>query len=84
MIKLVDQSEILMPVVAAFEAKTHFSQLLDQVQRGEEIIITRYGEPVAKLVSAHAVTGRQQVAQLIAETRKSRKGQDRGRKRGTS
>lgn len=73
-----------MPVVAAFEAKTHFSQLLDQVQRGEEIIITRHGEPVAKLVSAHAVTSRQQVAQLIAETRESRKGQDRGRKRGTS
>lgn len=73
-----------MASIGAFEAKTHFSQLLDQVERGEEIIITRYGEAVAKLVSVHAVTGRQQLAQLIAETRERRKGQDRGRKRGTS
>jgi len=31
------------------EAKTHLSKLLDQVAAGEEIIIARYGKPIAKL-----------------------------------
>ncbi|MBV8514244.1 MAG: type II toxin-antitoxin system prevent-host-death family antitoxin, partial [Acidobacteria bacterium] len=31
-------------------AKTHLSELLDKVEGGEEIIITKYGAPVAKLV----------------------------------
>jgi prevent-host-death family protein len=41
-----------MTAVGAFEAKTHFSQLLERVQRGEEITITRRGRPVARLVPA--------------------------------
>ncbi|MGD9731582.1 MAG: type II toxin-antitoxin system Phd/YefM family antitoxin [Desulfamplus sp.] len=32
------------------EAKTQFSKLIVSVENGEEIIIARYGEPVAKLV----------------------------------
>lgn len=32
------------------EAKTHLSQLLDRVSRGEEIIIGRAGKPIARLV----------------------------------
>lgn len=39
-----------MNTVGAFDAKTHLSALLDQVARGEEIVITRHGHPVAKLV----------------------------------
>lgn len=31
------------------EAKTHFSKLLERVALGEEIIIARSGEPIAKL-----------------------------------
>lgn len=38
-----------MQSIAAFQAKTHFSALLDQVKKGEEIIITKHGRPVAKL-----------------------------------
>lgn len=34
------------------EAKTHFSQLLRKVAAGEEVLITRGGDPVAKLVPA--------------------------------
>lgn len=41
-----------MATVGAFEAKTHFSRLLERVESGEEITITRRGEPVAKLVPA--------------------------------
>jgi prevent-host-death family protein len=34
----------------ASEAKTHFLRILDEVQRGETIIITRHGKPVARLI----------------------------------
>lgn len=32
------------------EAKTHLSRLLSRVERGEEIVISRAGRPVAKLI----------------------------------
>lgn len=32
------------------EAKTHFSKILDVVATGEEVIISKSGEPVAKVV----------------------------------
>jgi prevent-host-death family protein len=35
---------------AAYEAKTHLSELLEKVEAGEEITITKHGAPVAKLV----------------------------------
>ena len=41
--------------VGAFEAKTHLSTLLDRVGEGEEVIITKHGKPVARLVSAARV-----------------------------
>jgi prevent-host-death family protein len=41
-----------MSEVGAFEAKNKLSALLDRVENGEEIIITRRGTPVAKLVPA--------------------------------
>jgi prevent-host-death family protein len=37
--------------VGAFEAKTKLSELLDRVERGEEVLITRHGKEVAKLVA---------------------------------
>lgn len=40
-----------MITVGAFEAKTKFSELLDRVERGEEVVITRHGKPVARLVT---------------------------------
>jgi prevent-host-death family protein len=39
-----------MATVGAFEAKTHLSDLLDRVARGEKITITRHGVPAALLV----------------------------------
>jgi prevent-host-death family protein len=36
--------------VGTFEAKTHLTQLLERVARGERIIITNRGKPVAMLV----------------------------------
>jgi len=36
--------------IGAFEAKTHLSQLLERAMQGEEILITRRGKAVAKIV----------------------------------
>jgi prevent-host-death family protein len=36
--------------IGAFEAKNTLGTLLDRVERGEEIVITRHGKPVARLV----------------------------------
>jgi prevent-host-death family protein len=36
--------------VGAFEAKNTLGALLDRVEGGEEIVITRHGKPVARLV----------------------------------
>ncbi|HEY7788239.1 MAG TPA: type II toxin-antitoxin system prevent-host-death family antitoxin [Casimicrobiaceae bacterium] len=39
-----------MKEIGTFEAKTHLSELLDEVSRGAEIVITRRGVAVARLV----------------------------------
>ena len=39
-----------MSIVNVHQAKTHLSRLLAQVEAGEEIVIARRGEPVARLV----------------------------------
>jgi prevent-host-death family protein len=36
--------------IQASEAKTHLPQLLDDVERGETVIITRHGRAIARLV----------------------------------
>src|SRR6516165_2378437 len=46
-----DQSRgIIMREVQASEAKTHLPRLLDDVERGETVIITRHGRAIARLV----------------------------------
>lgn len=41
-----------MKTVAIYEAKTHLSELLAAVELGEEVTITRRGNPIARLVAA--------------------------------
>lgn len=36
------------------EAKTHLSRILEQVATGEEVVISKAGEPVAKVVPLRA------------------------------
>jgi prevent-host-death family protein len=43
-----------MATVGVHETKTHLSKLLRRVATGEEIVIARAGEPVAKLVPVAA------------------------------
>ena len=54
--------------VGSFEAKTHLSSLLARVARGEEVLITKRGKPMARLVPA--VQGdRADVAEAVRELR---------------
>jgi len=47
-----------METVSVYDAKTHLSRLLDAVAAGDEVVITRNGKPVARLVRAEAVPRR--------------------------
>jgi prevent-host-death family protein len=38
--------------VGTFEAKTKLSELLDRVEQGEEVVITRHGKEIARLVAS--------------------------------
>ncbi len=59
--------------VGAFEAKTHFSNLLDRVEKGDRIIITRHGREVAVLepVGKHPTPS---LAELAERALKASKG----------
>ncbi len=60
-----------MTEIGAFEAKNTLGSLLDRVERGEEIVITRHGKPVARLVPNSGGINREQ-AQAAAERIRSR------------
>jgi prevent-host-death family protein len=57
--------------VGAFEAKTHLSELLQKVEQGDRVVITRRGKPVAVLVSPEEIEGRQ-VTGVIEKIRELR------------
>jgi prevent-host-death family protein len=61
--------------VGAYEAKTNLSRLLERVERGERITLTRHGRPVAMLVP---VEGRRPPGDVVRELREFRKGRRLG------
>jgi prevent-host-death family protein len=58
--------------VQASEAETHLSQLLDEVERGQTIIITRHGRPIARIVP-EASQRQQEIDQAMADIEELRK-----------
>ena len=36
--------------IGAFEAKTHFSQIIEKAEHGADFVVTRRGKPVAKII----------------------------------
>ena len=56
--------------VGAYEAKTHLSELLEKVEAGEEIIITKHGAPVARLVPMKKEASAEQRAAAIRRIQK--------------
>lgn len=59
--------------VSVTEAKNRLSALLDGIERGEDVIITRRGRPIARLTGLspghNAVRARQEIADLRAASR---------------
>lgn len=63
-----------MTQVGAFEAKNRLGQLLDLVERGEEVIITRHGKEVARLVPPREGTDREAARAAAQRIRDMSKG----------
>jgi len=59
-----------MKVVGAFEAKNTLGRLLDLVEQGEEVTITRHGKDVARIVPARPSPGRDTARAAIQRMRK--------------
>ena len=60
-----------MTEIGAYEAKTHLSELLARVAKGEQIVITKHGAPIAYLLPAgNRRSSASEVIQGIKELRK--------------
>jgi len=55
--------------VQASVAKTHFSQLLDEVENGTTIVVVRHGKPIARIVP-EAQRRQQEINEAIADIHK--------------
>lgn len=61
--------------VGAFDAKTHFSQLIAEVsETGAEIVITKHGQKVAALVPYEKISAPDPTVLAINSIRQNRKG----------
>lgn len=69
-----------MKAVPGHKAETRLSEMLAAVELGEEITITRYGRPVARIVATAdaAVTPRERVAGIFVRLREMRQGRALG------
>ncbi len=63
-----------MKEVGAFEAKNNLGALLDLAERGEEVVITRHGKAVARLVPARGGRNRAAAHAAVQRIREMRKG----------
>lgn len=68
-----------MKEVGTFEAKNRFSALLDLVAQGEDILITRHGKPVARLVPPEGIPRNRDAASAAARIRENAKAERLGR-----
>jgi len=62
-----------METVGAYEAKTHLTELLKRVAKGERITITKHGVPVATLQPANS-TKKQPLREIIDQIKRFRSG----------
>lgn len=52
--------------IGSFEAKTHLSSIIDDVQKGGEYIITKRGKPVAKLIPFRDQEGSMKIEDIVS------------------
>ena len=62
-----------MKSIGAFEAKTHLSDLLERVSRGETFTITRHGVPAARLVPVTETPAKPAHREIVEAMRALRK-----------
>ena len=67
-VKLTSQNGAPMREIQASEAKAHLPRLLDEVERGETIVITRHGRAIARIVPEVA-RRRAEIAQAVEDLR---------------
>lgn len=65
--------------VGAFEAKNKLGHLLDLVEQGEEVVITRRGKEVARLVPIRPIVSRDEARAAVARMRARAEQQKLGR-----
>ncbi len=53
--------------IGVFEAKTRLSELIERAERGEEVVITRRGRPVARIAPLGRRVERAALERLFAE-----------------
>ena len=73
-----------MITVGSFEAKTKLAELLDKVEAGESVTITRRGREVARLVAIRTDDEQARLRALVEEIKRTRVGRDRGAKPGST
>ena len=63
--------------IGAFEAKTHFSQIINEVERGADYVVTKRGKPVAKIIpfEQKPEMTRQEAFEKLKEMRKLFRGE---------
>jgi len=66
-----------MTTIGAYEAKTRFSELIRRVSRGEQIVITHHGVPVAVLAPVEPASA-QSPGEVIAALKAFREGRSLG------
>jgi len=62
-----------MKTVGAFQAKTQLSQLLDEVEKGEAVTITRHGRAVAVLAPIASTGPKKTGEEWLAEVKRLRR-----------
>jgi prevent-host-death family protein len=65
---------MIMREIGSFEAKSKLGQLLDWVEAGEEIVITRRGKAVARLVALDRAADGDRARAVVARIRARRRG----------
>lgn len=73
-----------MITVGSFEAKTKLAELLDKVEDGEVVTITRRGKAVARLVPAKSEEGAAHMRRVVEEIKRTRVGRGKPAGPGTS
>ncbi len=67
-----------MKQLGAYEAKTHLSRILDEVEQGESFMISKHGRPVAVLLPAARSAPQLPPGEVIARLRSNRLGRTLG------